>query len=294
MLFGVKRTSVAAAGIAVLLGGAVLMLDATSQARTTAQPVLAPPQQYYLALGDSIAYGFQPAKARAGLPPSRFNTGYVDVFAARLRTIAPKIRVVNYSCPGESTKTFVDGGCPGRGDVRRLHDAFKGTQLGAALAFLRAHRGQVSPITLTLGGNDLDELAEACKGSFACIQGRAPRAFAQFASRLTIILRRLRAAAPKAEIIVTGIWNFNADDLKRTDPLFRSFEATIARVTSGANVRFADTFPVFNPQGNLAREKARICALTFACSAGDPHPNDAGYRAIAAAVFAASGYAHRS
>jgi hypothetical protein len=70
--------------------------------------------------------------------------------------------------------------------------------------------------------------------------------------------------------------------------------ATIARVTSGAKVRFADTLPVFNPQGNLAREKVRICALTFACSAADPHPTDAGYRAMAAAVFAASGYAQRS
>jgi len=286
---GVKRTSVAAVGITLLLSGAVLTLVATSQARTTA------PQQYYLALGDSIAYGIQPAKVRAGLPPSGFHTGYVDVFAARLRALAPKIRVVNYGCPGESTKTFIAGGCSGRTDVRGLHDAFKGTQLGAALAFLRAHRGQVSPVTLTLGGNDLGELAEACKGSFACIQARSPRAFAQFASRLTSILRQLRAAAAKAEIIVTGIWNFNADDLGQTDPVFRSFDATIARVTSGAKARFAATFPVFNPQGNLAREKARICALTFACSAGgDPHPTDAGYRAIAAAIFAASGYAHRS
>ena len=100
----------------------------------TVRPVSSPPQSYYLALGDSIAYGFQPAKAKAGLPPSRFNTGYVDVFAARLRTIAPKIRVVNYGCPGESTKTFIHGGCPGRRDVKGLHDAFKGAQLDAALA----------------------------------------------------------------------------------------------------------------------------------------------------------------
>jgi lysophospholipase L1-like esterase len=287
-----KRTSVVPAGIALLLSGAALTLDATAQARTTARSVVTKPQQYYLALGDSIAYGIQPAKVSAGLPPSGFHTGYVDVFAARLRALAPKIRVVNYGCPGESTKTFIAGGCPWLAERRRLHDAFKETQIGAALAFVRAHPGQVSPITLTLGGNDLNEVADACKGSFACIQKGAPRAFAQFASRLTTILRRLRAAAPKAEIIVTGIWNFNAGDLKRTDPLFRSFDATIARVAAAEKARFAKTFPVFNPAGNPAKEKARICALTFACSAEDPHPTDAGYRAIAAAVFAASGYAH--
>ena len=47
---------------------------------------------------------------------------------------------------------------------------------------------------------------------------------------------------------------------------------------------------VVNPQGSIAREKARICTLTFICSAGDPHPTNAGYRAIAAVVWAASGY----
>ena len=66
----------------------------------TASPVAASPQSYYLALGDSVAYGFQPPKASAGLPPTAFNTGYVDVFAARLRQLAPKIQVVNYGCPG--------------------------------------------------------------------------------------------------------------------------------------------------------------------------------------------------
>src|ERR671936_1895101 len=75
-------------------------------------PVYQPPRAYYLALGDSIAYGVQPAKVKAGLPPSGFRTGYVDVFAARLRALAPKLRVVNYACPGESTRTFIEGRCP--------------------------------------------------------------------------------------------------------------------------------------------------------------------------------------
>ena len=42
------------------------------------------------------------------------------------------------------------------------------------------------------------------------------------------------------------------------------------------------------------RQKARICALTFVCPSGDPHPTDAGYRAMAAAVWAASGYTGNS
>jgi hypothetical protein len=34
----------------------------------------------------------------------------------------------------------------------------------------------------------------------------------------------------------------------------------------------------------------RLCAFTFFCSKGDPHPTDAGYRAMADAFMAASGY----
>ena len=56
------------------------------------------PQSYYLALGDSIAYGFDPGKAAR---PSPSDTGYVDLFAAHLRKLSPKIAVVNYGCPGD-------------------------------------------------------------------------------------------------------------------------------------------------------------------------------------------------
>jgi hypothetical protein len=49
-------------------------------------------------------------------------------------------------------------------------------------------------------------------------------------------------------------------------------------------------YPVFDPAGSLAVKKARICKLTFICTKGDPHPTDAGYRAMAGAFWAASGY----
>lgn len=278
--------------LAKILAGVLGLVLLTAVAASAASgPVYQAPQAYYLALGDSIAYGAQPAKLNAGLPPSGFRTGYVDVFAARLRALAPKIRVVNYGCPGESAKTFIGGGCPWLSEGKRLHDAFKGTQLKAALAFLRAHRGQVSPITLTLWGNDVfNDFAPACKGDLVCIRSRAKPGLAQFTSRLATIVGRLRDAAPNAEIILTGAWNFDVEKFKQTDPLFRSVDATIARVAAAEKARVAKMFPVFNPVGN---PKGRICALTFICSKGDVHPTDAGYRAMAAAFLAASGYKHR-
>ena len=53
---------------------------------------------------------------------------------------------------------------------------------------------------------------------------------------------------------------------------------------------YANLLPVFNPPGDEARIAA-LCTLTLACSEGDTHPSDAGYRAIAEVVLDVSGYA---
>jgi hypothetical protein len=229
-----------------------------------------------------MAYGFQPTKAKPGARPSDFDTGYVDLFAARLRKLAPKIQVVNYGCPGESTVTFARGGCPALADGIKLHNAFRGSQLEAAQSFLRAHPGKVSPITVTLWGGDLFPLSATGK--------RAPSAIASFASRFNSILRQLRVAAPNAEIIVSGAWNPEADRLAQVEPLYRSVGVAIGHAAAASRARVANMFAAFN-SGRVSAQKARLCSITFYCSAkGDPHPNDAGYRAMAGAFMAASGY----
>jgi lysophospholipase L1-like esterase len=265
------------AALSLALPAAAAVADSTAP-----QPVYQAPQRYYLALGDSIAYGFQPNKAKPGVPASAFSTGYVNVFAARLRKLSPKLQVVNYGCPGESSVTFTLGGCPSLADGVKLHNAFRGSQLKAALSFLRAHRGHVSPITLTLWGIDLAPLSQ--KGA------RAPRATAEFASRFDLILQQLRGAAPSAEIIVTGAWNLEAGRLAQAEPLYRSLNAAIVQAANASRARVANMFAAFNGPGSVHARKARLCALTFVCSQGDPHPTDDGYRAMAGAFMTASGY----
>jgi lysophospholipase L1-like esterase len=278
------RSLVASLAISLVLG---MLLTAGGQAAPATSA--GSPKGYYLALGDSITYGFQPTKARPGAGPSTFDTGYVDVFASRLRRVAPGIEVVNFGCPGESTVTFTRGGCPAFADGIGLHDPFRGSQLKAALSFLRGHPEDVSPITLTLYGNDwLPLLLDTCKGSVACVRKHAPKVTASFGSRLSSILKQLRAAAPSADIVVTGAWNPDPGQLRQLRSTYRFLEETIARAATASHARIAKMRPVFNPPTNAQAQRARLCALTFICSKGDPHPTDAGYRAMADAVAVAS------
>jgi lysophospholipase L1-like esterase len=253
-------------------------------------PKFNPPKAYYLALGDSFAYGFTNAKYLAGLPPSAFDTGFVDVFAQQLRTIQPSIRVVNYACVGESTRTFMTGPCLGNTLGIGLHDDWSGTQLDAALAFLSMHKGEVSPITITLWANDVRELAESCNQDFACILDGAPATITRVATNLKTILTRLRSAAPQAEIIVTGPWNSAVGTFPITDPLYLQLDGAIKHATMDTRVRFADLFPVFNPQGDVDAEAVVICALTLVCLDGDIHLSDAGNRVVADGLWETSRY----
>jgi lysophospholipase L1-like esterase len=248
-----------------------------------------PPKTYYLALGDSITYGYQAFKAQANQPPSAYNTGFVDAFGIRLRQIRPNITVINYGCPGESTDSFVNGPCPWTATGHQLHSVFSGTQLQAAIEFLRAHRGQVSPITLTLAGNDLPILLNPCTAGgqidLICVQASAPVFIADFAERISGILQQLRSSAPEAEIIVAGTWDSYITLLAFADPLYQAVNKAMAEAAAENRARFANPFLMFNPQGDPAAEVQNICRLSLLCTENDSHPSDAGYQALADVVF---------
>ncbi len=128
-----KRRRPVGGAMALLIVGLAAFPCAAAVASQSPRPVYTPPESYYLALGDSMAYGFQPTKAKPGARPSDFKTGYVDLFAAQLRKLSPKIDVVNYGCSGETTVTFARGGW--RCDGLTPHDSFRGSQLKAAVSF---------------------------------------------------------------------------------------------------------------------------------------------------------------
>ena len=280
---------VALAALLTLLGANSAMAETSGD--STSSPRFAPPGRYYLALGDSLAFGYQQARFNANAPsepPTSFNTGYVDDFATLLTGVRSSVQTVNDSCPGETSSTFLSGGCPYSAAGFTLHTSYSGSQMDAALSFLRARPGQVNPITLDIGSNDFNPLISACGlNGTACLAQGAPAILAQYSANLSRILADLRSAAPTSEIIVMEYYDPYAPVQPLSIQIVQQQNAIIASLAAAYRARVADTFTPFNL---TAPEPQTLCTLSLICSQGDIHASDAGYAVIAQQFWAASAY----
>jgi lysophospholipase L1-like esterase len=250
-----------------------------------------PPQLSYLALGDSLAFGYSAARFKELEPtenPADYDTGYVNDFGDVLKLFDPSLQIVNDGCPGETTESFIEGPCEYQ-LAYPLHHPYSGgptsSQLSDALAYLGAHPGTVDPITLDIGANDALGLIEGtCKLEAACIEQGAPAVFEHIGANLGLILGELRAAAPHAQIIVLGLYNPFGEKLAGGDALTAALNEVEAGVAADFGARFADPLPVFNPPGAL--EAPTICLLTNMCTPlVDIHPTTLGYAVLAGLIL---------
>ena len=167
----------------------------------TAAAIAVPPLQLgssYVALGDSYAAGYltedMPIDTPCRAPDA---PGFVCVFWRYLKEINPQQQLNNLAEPGADSCELAGAGHRCYDDVRRANP------VDAAVQFLQAHPGQVSPITLTIGGNDLLALlSQALKDPSGTI-ALLPGIYKRYRANLDTILSKLRTAAPGAAIIVT-------------------------------------------------------------------------------------------
>jgi lysophospholipase L1-like esterase len=278
----------------------------------------------YLALGDSIAYGYQAAKFNSQLPtpnPASFNTGYVDLFAQHMQQSNPGLVVVNEGCPGETTTSLINGFNPAGGLCGRgsgfpypwLHHPYAvgQSQLQNAVAYLGTHSTTTSPITLNIGANDLLVFLSGCgfgtpSYSASCVATGMNGVMSTIVGNVRTTLEQLQAVTPPSasNYVVMGLYNpyptlINVAG-KTGDLVIADLNARIRSVAESHGAHFVNPLPVFNPAGSAGGSEAgdvpTVCALTLMCqsgsynpSTGDIHPSDKGYAALASLFESASG-----
>jgi lysophospholipase L1-like esterase len=241
--------------------------------------------RYYLALGDSVAQGFQPDT------PNAYYTkdGYAWLVQDGLAGPSDKLRLENLGCGGETARSMVAGsqvpsvtGYGSCGDESAYWKLFKGaTQLDAAADFLAANAAYTELVTLDIGANDLLRCLQL-SDPFGCVQTRVP----QLAADLDTILDGLQAAAPDVEIVGMNYYNpfacrGQSDPVAQaTDALVGVLNGTLEQVYAAHGVPVADVAATFHVgEYPLAAELAS--EWTWMCTANDIHPTDAGHEAIA-------------
>jgi lysophospholipase L1-like esterase len=272
----------------------------------------------YLALGDSLTYGFHQAKfeeelSKGEVNAATFNDGYVDDFSAVLKLVRPKLQVINDGCPGETSETFIHGSgitgfCAGGPTGTPFPDSFLhhpysagGSQLADALSIL-ASNPNVSPISVDIGANDVLQFLKSTCGFPAntCTEEQIIGEYFHIAGNLESILSQLRAAAPHAEIVVIG--NYNPFPTVQAAPggdaALKGLNEILAQATGKTpGASFTSVEPAFNAPGFFggfekeAGDIPIICKFTAMCPGGtfnpaspeaDIHPTKLGYSVMAA------------
>ena len=248
---------------------------------------------YYLSLGDSLSQGVQPNAAGVSVET---NQGYPDQLYAALRFGDPRLELVKLGCPGETTGTMITGG---------VCSYPQGSQLAAAVSFLKQHRGLVSLITIDIGANDLNPcviLTDPTK-----LQECTAGALKTIGANLTDIMAELRAAGG-SKVRIIGMTYYvpelaawltgpaGQESAQLSEQLAVIFSGVLSQVYQAFGARIADVFSAFHSSdfthqvtlpgiGTVPLNVALICQWTWECAppprGPNEHANKIGYRVIA-------------
>jgi lysophospholipase L1-like esterase len=214
----------------------------------------------YLALGDSVAFGYVPPQAVPApnyLDAHSF-VGYPEYLAQKLGE-----RVWNASCPGETTASMLTAGAQSNGcensvgssigyrTLYRLHVQYGSTQMAYALDYL-AHHKHTRLVTIDIGAND----AFVCQATTSdhC---SSPAELAALAHAITVnlgsIFQQLRTAGGyQGPIVVLTYYSLSySDPAQVAGTTFLDSVIAAATIASGGIV--ADGFAAFEaPSASFA------------------------------------------
>lgn len=248
----------------------------------------------YIALGDSLPFGYNPLVQ----PPDLHKfAGYPKFVAAAL-----ELDLRNASCIGETSTSFITGlakddltpfipseGCENYRAHFPLFVHYTGPQLGYAIAQLKAHE-ETELVTLSIGGNDLAVLQFRCNFNVACEVAGLPGVLATYAGNLTNIFSRIRGEAGyRGQIVLLTYYSFNYSDVPTTAAI-GLVNATAASVGALYHVGIADGFGAFAKAslpygGDVCKAGLLIQLPNGTC---DTHPSPAGQKLLASTVIRAA------
>jgi lysophospholipase L1-like esterase len=287
--------AVGAAAIAVTTLVALAPSGSAAPSHSAPAPVRA--GSVYLALGDSIPFGYREAASRP--TPDYTNAksliGYPNLIADDL-----DLHLANAACPGETTTSMIntsrpDNGCnkdaqgnPAYRAAFPIHVDYTGSQLDYAKKFLKAHPN-TKLVTLQIGAND-GLVCQETTEDHCTSPGELQGVLNGIAKHVATILHRLRGTGYKGQLVIVNYYSVNsASDDANTNSL--AVNATIAHAAQPYNVTIADAYTLWaraskNAAGN------DTCAAGLETILGDGvsgngcgiHPSYAGQAVIATAA----------
>jgi lysophospholipase L1-like esterase len=272
----------------------LVVLAALALSLVTSVPAFAEEDDtsYYLALGDSVAFGYTP---RAVTPPANYLNaanfvGYPEMVAREL-----ELNDVNASCSGEATGRFIslassnDNGCKAYRYYYPLHVAYTSSQLAFAVTFLNAHRDSTKLVTIDLGANDVFQLQTLCGTDQTCLDNGLPAVLATMQVNLGQIFAALRATGYEGKIVALTYYAlvYDAAGLQGAALL----NGPMINAAQPFNVKIASGFDAFKPFALAHGGSSCAAGLLIALGGGvcDVHPTPFGHAVLAAAVIHALG-----
>jgi len=277
----------------------VVLIASIGAGRASADPVNGSDANgTYLALGDSVAFGYVPPQA---VPAPNYLVahsfvGYPEFLAHQLNE-----RVSNASCPGETTASLITAGAQSNGcenslgspigysTLNPLHVQYQGTQIDYALHYLAAHK-HTRLITIDIGANDVF-LCQETTPDHCTSPTELGGVLNEIAGNLGTIFHDLRdVAGYRGQIVALTYYSLSYSDPTQVagTQLLNSFIAGVAAQYGGT---VADGFGAF--EGPSLAFGGDPCAAGLLIKLPDGtcniHPSPLGHQLLAQAIAQAIG-----
>ena len=237
----------------------------------------------YLALGDSIPFGYNPTV------PVNLNNyhGYSEFVSDEIHR-----KVANASCFGETSGSFLSTTAPDFG-CRQWKQAgnplfvpYSGTQMDYAVNYL-ANNPNPELVTINIGGNDLAVLQQNCNFDLTCELNGLPAVLGTYGQNMLTIFTNIRVQAGyQGPIVLLTYYAFNYTDPVLV-PVFIELNGIASGIATSFGAKIADGFTAF-----------MLAAAPFggdSCAAGlliklpngtcDTHPSRAGQELLANTIL---------